>query len=207
MSGRRDSTLLDMDEFGNWRHICVDVQRMFLEGTPWHVPWMERVLSQIVAVSERHDRRTVFTRFIPSRNAEDAPGAWKDYYNKWSEMTGDRLPAELLELPHRLSRLVPPARVIDKTVYSPWMSGQLFRTFQTESVDTVVVTGGETEMCVLATVMGAIDLGFHVVVLSDAICSGTDETHDKIIDVLAERFSVQLKLMDTEHFLSTASAG
>lgn len=195
-----------MDEFGNWRHICVDVQRMFLEDTPWHVPWMERVLRQIETVSERHPARTVFTRFIPPRNPGDAIGAWRDYYTKWSVMTGDLLPADLLDLPHRLSRLVPPARVFDKAVYSPWMTGQLFLAFQTEAVQTIVITGGETDMCVLATVMGAIDLGFHVVVLSDAICSGTDETHDKIIDVLAERFSVQLTLMDTDRFLIAASA-
>jgi hypothetical protein len=28
---------------GNWRHICVDMQRMFAEDTPWHVPWMKEV--------------------------------------------------------------------------------------------------------------------------------------------------------------------
>jgi hypothetical protein len=33
-----------MKEIGNWRHICVDVQRMFAEETPWHVPWMARVI-------------------------------------------------------------------------------------------------------------------------------------------------------------------
>ncbi|KAB2654854.1 cysteine hydrolase [Brucella tritici] len=195
-----------MYEFRNWLHICVDVQRMFLEDTPWHVPWMERVLPQIEAVAGRHDARTVFTRFIPPRHADDVRGTWRDYYKKWSAMTGERLPAELLELPARLNRFVPPARVFDKAVYSPWTNGRLFRTFQAEAVETVVITGGETDVCVLATVMGAIDLGFRVVVLSDAICSGADETHDKIIDVLADRFSVQLTLMDTEHFLTTVPA-
>ncbi|WP_348631613.1 isochorismatase family protein [Mesorhizobium sp. M1C.F.Ca.ET.187.01.1.1] len=53
----------------------------------------------------------------------------------------------------------PPARTFDKTVYSPWFGGQLARTLIREEVDTVIISGGEADMCVLATVMGAIDLG------------------------------------------------
>ena len=49
----------------------------------------------------------------------------------------------------------------------------------------------------LATVLGAIDLGFHVIVLS-----GADEIHDAAVDLLGDRFSIQLDLMKTEEFLS-----
>lgn len=56
-------------------------------------------------------------------------------------------------------------------------------------------------MCVLATVLGAIDFGFHVIVLSDAVCSCTDETHNAAVNLLGDRFSVQLKLLDTDTFL------
>ena len=40
-----------MQEIGNWRHICVDAQRMFAEGTPWHVPWMSAVAPAVVEVA------------------------------------------------------------------------------------------------------------------------------------------------------------
>lgn len=68
-----------MQEIGNWRHICVDAQRMFAEDTPWHVPWMARVLPQLTEVSQRHAERTVFTRFVPPLRVQDARGTWKDY--------------------------------------------------------------------------------------------------------------------------------
>jgi nicotinamidase-related amidase len=58
---------------------------------------------------------------------------------------------------------------------------------------------------VLATVLGAIDFGFHVIVLSDAVCSGADETHDAAVDLLADRFSVQLELLETDAFLRSIS--
>ncbi|WP_077967278.1 cysteine hydrolase family protein [Ensifer adhaerens] len=191
-----------MKPLGNWRHICVDAQRMFLEQTPWHVPWMTKVLPQLAEVSERHASQTIFTRFMPPQHPADAAGSWRDYYQKWWMMTGEHLPKELLELAPVLQNLVPPARLFDKATYSPWVDGRLFSQLRQEGVETVVVTGGETDMCVLATVLGAIDLGFSVTVLRDAIYSGADETHDAAIDLLSERFSVQLKLVKTEEFLS-----
>ena len=43
-------------------HICVDMQRMFAEGTEWKMPWLERVLPNIIAATSAHPERTVFTR-------------------------------------------------------------------------------------------------------------------------------------------------
>lgn len=42
-----------MTAIGEWRHLCVDMQRMFAEDTPWHVSWMERVSPQIEEVAGR----------------------------------------------------------------------------------------------------------------------------------------------------------
>jgi nicotinamidase-related amidase len=169
------------------------------------VPWLERVLQQLLEIAQHHAERTVFTRFVPPVRAEDAFGSWKDYYRKWWMMTGEHLPEELIGLAPSLQKLVPPARVCDKTTYCPWIDGRLFSHLHQEGVTWLVVTGGETDVCVLTTVLGAIDLGFHVVVLSDAVCSGADETHDAAIDLLDSRFSVQLQLVKTEEFLSAIS--
>lgn len=191
-----------MNDIPNWRHICVDAQRMFAEDTPWHVPWMARVLPQLEEISCRHAQKTIFTRFMTPACVEDAVGAWKEYYRKWWMMTGEHLPQELLGLAPSLQALVPPARIFDKKTYSPWADGRLVANLRKEAAETVVVTGGETDVCVLATVLGAIDCGFRVIMLSDAVCSGADETHDAAVDLLGDRFSVQLKLMTTEAFLS-----
>lgn len=191
-----------MKEIGNWRHICVDAQRMFAEDTPWYVPWMARVLPRLEDFAQCHADRTIFTRFIPPERADNAVGGWKNYYRKWWMMTGDHLPPEMLGLVPSLQALVPPAAIFDKMAYSPWIDGRLATHLRQASVETVVITGGETDVCVLATVLGAIDLGFQVIVLSDAVCSGADETHDAAVDLLGDRFSVQLDLMKTDEFLS-----
>jgi hypothetical protein len=56
-----------------------------------------------------------------------------------------------------------------------------------------------------ATTLGAIDLGYRVILLNDAICSGADETHDASLELLGDRFSVQLELMTTNEFLSVVA--
>lgn len=116
------------------------------------------------------------------------------------ENGGENLPQDMVGLVGPLERLVPPARVFDKSTYSPWIDGRLFRHLRAENVDTVVVTGGETDVCVLATVPGAIDLGFHVIVLIDAVCAAARTRH-----TMPPPISLgQLNLMPTEEFLLAA---
>ncbi|MEV4608828.1 cysteine hydrolase [Neorhizobium sp. LMR1-1-1.1] len=193
--------------FGDWRHLCIDMQRMFGENTSWHVDWMGKILPQVEAVVAKVPEKTVFTRFIPPQNADHAHGAWRPYYRKWAEMTLDNLPPHMLDIIPALSRVAPSAGVFDKSTYSPWIDGRLHRQLQDENVTTLAVTGGETDVCVLATVLGAIDLGYRVIVLSDGICSGADETHDATLKLLGNRFTVQLEIVTTETFLDQIGSG
>jgi len=190
---------------GEWRHICVDMQRMFLEDTPWHVAWMERVLPAIHDLCALHAERTIFTRFMPPESAEQATGTWREYYQKWWMMSGGALPPAMTELAPELAEFVPPARMLTKMVYSPWLNGSLHRTLREEGVETVVITGGETDVCVMATIFGAIDLGYRIILLKDALCSGADETHDASLQVMGERFSVQLEVTTVPEFLEMAA--
>lgn len=186
----------------HWIHLCIDMQRMFAEDTPWHVPWMKEVSPQIQEIAQRHRQRTVFTRFVPPKRTEDMSGMWRSYYEKWDNMTLDRLGSDMIDLVSPLKGLVPPARIFDKMTYSPWTTGVLHRKLAGEGVETLAISGGETDVCVLAAALGAIDLGYRVILLKDAVCSGADDTHDASLELLGDRFSVQLEISSTEDFLS-----
>src|ERR1700712_4114520 len=97
-----------------WMHVCVDMQRMFAEDTPWHARWMSRVLPQVAHLVEANPARTVFTRFVPPRDAEDLPGTWQRYYHRWPQMTLSRLDTGLVDLVPELAVHTPPAEVVDK---------------------------------------------------------------------------------------------
>lgn len=182
-------------------HLCVDMQNVFAPGAPWSTPWFDRVLPCVQALAEAQAARTVFTRFIPPRNANVLPGSWRRFYEKWSSLTRDRIDLELLELAPSLARLVPPARVLDKSRYSPFHGTALAAQLRAEAVEAVVVSGTETDVCVLAAILDAVDLGLRVVVARDAVCSSTDATHDALMKLYHHRFSTQIEVADTAQIL------
>jgi nicotinamidase-related amidase len=177
----------------SWVHICVDMQRMFAEETDWQTPWLPRVLPQVIRLIGPMPERTVFTRFVPRRNAAEAPGTWWRYYTRWPRMTLERLDPELVNLVPELARYAPPARVMDKAVYSPWTGTNLHALLMNGGINTVVVSGAETEVCVLATVLGAVDLGYRVIIATDAVCSSADPTHDAMLEIYHSRYGMQVE--------------
>jgi nicotinamidase-related amidase len=102
------------------------------------------------------------------------PGTWQRYYRRWREMTLERTDPELLELVPTLAR-----------------------------ADAIVITGAETDVCVLAAVLGAVDFGYRVVIASDAICSSADATHDALLKLYESRFSEQIEIAETELILAS----
>jgi nicotinamidase-related amidase len=68
-------------------------------------------------------------------------------------------------------------------------------------VDTLVITGGETDVCVFATMLGAIDWGFRVILVTDALCSSADETHDAMMNIYLNRFGEQVETVTTDTLL------
>jgi nicotinamidase-related amidase len=176
-------------------HLCIDMQNLFARGGVWETPWMERVLPTIVDFAGRYATRTIFTRFITPLHPEDRPGRWQRYFRKWECATRAELPASQLELVPELARFVPPAAVLDKPAYSAFAESGLAAFLREKGVTTVLVTGSETDVCVLATVLDAVDLGFRVVIVEDALCSSFDAGHDALMKLYRNRFSEQIELL------------
>jgi nicotinamidase-related amidase len=183
-------------------HLCLDMQLLFSSAGPWPTPWMERVLPVIAALADRHPERTVFTRFIPPEKPEQMPGMWQSYYARWRVATRACLDPRLLELMPPLASLCPPATVIDKTRYSAFAEPQLLTHLRERQADALIVSGSETDVCVLATVLGAVDLGYRVVVVRDALCSSSDEGHDMLMRLYDTRFTEQIETADAQTVLS-----
>jgi nicotinamidase-related amidase len=183
-------------------HLCIDMQNVYAPGAPWATPWLPRVLPVVLMIAERFPERTVFTRFITPQRPEDMPGVWQRYYRKWRALTREHIDPGLLDLVPPLTRVVPPAAVIDKKHYSAFAESILLKHLQQRRADNLVITGSETDVCVLASVLGAVDCGFRVVVVTDGICSSSDEGHDALLTVYRRRYSEQIETADVETVLS-----
>lgn len=177
------------------------MQKLFADRTDWHTPWIARVTPRLSRLVAHRPDRTIFTRFVPPHRTEDAPGNWRRYYERWRSVTGEKLEARLLDLVPALRDLAPAAPVFDKTTYSPWITPDLLAHLRRDAVDTLVVSGAETDVCVLATVLGAVDHGFRTILPTDAICSSTDATHDALLALYNQRFSQQIETASVDEVI------
>jgi len=190
----RDDTL-GIAEIRNAVHLCIDMQNIFAPGGLWATPWMERVLPTIVEIVSQHQPRTIFTRFITPQTPEDRPGQWQNYFRHWHQATRNHLPPSALELVPELARYVPPLRIVDKPAYSAFSTPALASLLIELGIGTVVISGAETDVCVLSTVLSAVDLGFRVVIVEDALCSSSDVGHDALMTMYRTRFHGQVDLV------------
>jgi nicotinamidase-related amidase len=179
-------------------HLCVDMQRLFGRGGLWETPWMERVLPTIAAVVALCPERTVFTRFIPPRKAEEAPGQWGQYYRRWTAVTREVLDPSQLDLVPELEQFVPPASIIDKPAYSAFYYSSLGGFLKQRDVTTLIVSGAETDVCVLSTVLAAVNIGYRVVIVEDGLCSSSDAGHDALMTMYRLRYTEQIDLITAD---------
>ncbi|MDB5621156.1 cysteine hydrolase [Tardiphaga sp.] len=182
-------------------HLCLDMQRLFGPEGPWPTPWLERVMPAVISVVEHDPARTVFTRFIPPASPEEANGMWRSYFRKWRLVTRETLDTRILDLMPPLQRYVPPAVVFDKAVYSAFSNFRLHNFLQNSGVDTLIVTGAETDVCVLSTILRAVDLGYRIIVAQDGLCSSADQSHDALLGLYARRFDLQIELANCAEIL------
>jgi nicotinamidase-related amidase len=86
--------------------------------------------------------------------------------------------------------------------YSAFVGPRLLSHLRQRRADALIVSGSETDVCVLATVLGAVDMGYRVILVRDAVCSSSDEGHDMLMRLYHSRFSEQIETADAETILS-----
>lgn len=183
-------------------HLCVDMQNVFAQDTDWKTPWMPRVLPKVESIARAHAGQTIFTRFIPPMGAEGTAGSWRRYYARWPHMTREHLAPRMIALIPDLAALVPPAIVVDKSTYSAWHGSGLGQVLRQRRVHSLVISGAETDVCILATVLDAVDRGYRVVLPTDALCSSSDRMHDSLLGLYESRFAEQIETATTEEILA-----
>jgi nicotinamidase-related amidase len=170
-----------------------DMQRLFGETTPWQAPRFGAILPTVERLVAARPADTVFTRFLTPSTPEAATGRWRDYYRRWSAVTLREMDAAMLELAPPLSRFVPPAEICDKTTYSAFESEAFRQAVARRRPRALALCGTETDVCVLATALAAIDRGLGVILIEDALTSSSDSAHGAVLEALAPRLPEQIE--------------
>lgn len=179
-------------------HLCIDAQRLFGPGGPWETPWLQSVLPVLITLVQHQPARTIFTRFIPAKSPDDTFGMWQAYYTKWRNVTLDSGNPELVGLLPELQQFIPPATCFDRATYSAFADNRLHQLLRESGVNTLIISGSETDVCVLATVLTAVDHGYRTIVVSDGLASSSDRSHDALLQLFRSRFEVQIELATAE---------
>jgi len=182
-------------------HAAIDMQRLFAEDTEWASPVVHDIAPRVARITAHAPHLTLFTRFLTPDRAEDAQGQWQIYYRHWKSVLSSNIDADLLDLIPLLRRFTPPARVIDKYVHSAFEAPRFQEALDELKADTIIFTGVETDVCVLATALTAIDRGYRTILISDAIASSSPPGHDSSLDSIYPRFDQQVELIDTDTLL------
>ena len=172
------------------QHVVVDMQEVFASNPQWGFAGIHAIVPAIRELAAAKPKQTLWTRFISAQSAETAQGSWAALYTMWPGATLSA-GAEMQILPSLLP-LAEPGTVFDKPTYSAFHSPAFIAELERRQADTLILSGVETDVCVLATLMEAVDRGYFVVMPEDALTSSDPDGHQRILDVIPRRLKSQV---------------
>lgn len=183
-------------------HVVIDMQRLFAEGTPWASASVMPLVPKIRRLVAHRPQRTIFTRFMTVAQPEDGKGSWARYYRQWSAVTTAKMDPALLDLVPGLAELAAPESIVDKLTHSAFNDGAFAAIVERMEADALLLSGVETDVCVLATALDAVDRGLHVAIASDAVASSVPEAHDACLKWIYPRYDQQIEVMTTDEAIA-----
>ena len=180
--------------------LVVDMQRGFVDpGEAMEVPAAREAVPRIRALVElfrAKGRPVIFTEFVYSEAApllvgdlhpehrRAVPGAARGFGQPSSSChEDDPSVATVPALAPRADELV-----IRKRWYDAFAGTPLDGALRARGVDTLVVTGTMTDICVLATVIGAFNREFRITVVDDAVTTLWPEIQRATLDIIGRAY-------------------
>jgi ureidoacrylate peracid hydrolase len=180
--------------------IVVDMQRGFVDpGQAMEVPAARESVPRIrelVDLFRAKGRPVVFTEFVYSETApllvgalhpehrRALPGAARGFGHPSSSCHEDD--PSVATVPALAPR--PDELVVRKRWYDAFAGTPLDGALRARGVDTLVVTGTMTDICVLATVVGAFNREYRITVVEDAVTTLWPEIQRATLDIIGRAY-------------------
>jgi nicotinamidase-related amidase len=91
--------------------------------------------------------------------------------------------------------------VIDKPGYSAFVNTDLEQQLRARGIQTLILTGVSTEVCVSSTLRSAVDLGYRCITVRDACASGFTDLHDAALRMIGVEGGIFGSLTSSERVL------
>ncbi len=151
------------------------MQQIFSDpASQWATAGYAEAADRVAQLVDAATGPVIWTRFV--RDPSE-PGSWRAYYDRWSECR---------EAPESVAwDLTMTVRdgdaVLTLPTFSKW--GEQLAEF-TAAHPELIVCGVATDCCVLSTVLGAVDAGKAITVVTDACAGATEEAHDQALALM-----------------------
>jgi nicotinamidase-related amidase len=182
-------------------HLCVDMQRLFDHDSPWASAAVQAALPAVEEICIRKPRATVFTRFICPNDPHSVSGQWATFYAACPAIT--RLDPRLFDIIPQLKPFTAEADMVTRSAFSAFHGSNLHSLLKQRRISTVIFSGVETDVCVLVTALQAIDIGYRVVMVDDAMASSNQLGHTAALSGIFPRFDQQVELVGVAELLSS----
>ena len=184
--------------------IVVDMQNDFVRvGAPLEVPDARETIDVHIELLDwfrTRKRPVIFTRFVAGPHPtlmwkwspQIAPPVcccWPGYMRGYGDIEGERDCVAVIDelAPH------PGEAQIDKYGYNGFHRTRLTDLLVAHAVDTVLVTGTVTQICVEDTARGAFHEGFQTAVIADAVSSYAPDLQRASLQTLAMKYGRVVK--------------
>ena len=178
------------------------MQQIFLEPGPWYTEAGLALLPKIEQLVCARNLPTIFTKFITPSTTSEAIGSWKTYYEFWHQVTKEEAGGKWLALHTSLQKFAHSENTFEKTTYDAFASGSFRSSIEKANPSALVFSGIETDVCVLATVLTAVDLGYRTIIAKDAVTSSDLDSHNACFEFLFPRYSQQIEIATVAAILS-----
>lgn len=167
----------------------IDMQRVYLPEGAWATPGILRAEQNILALLQKYED-VIFTRHL---SAENPVGTWARYNAAALEVDKNPNNARLIE-----SLAAYEGESLEKTTYSAFGSPDF--SCRAQAAKRLILTGVQSEFCVLATLLDAVDAGIDVIYVADAVAGSA--THlERAVEDIVRLMPAQAALMATRELL------
>ena len=172
------------------------ISEQYPEVASYYVPRLRKVISnaqRLLNAFRRKKREVVFTRhgallgdgrdMIPRRRLRDSEAQEQTGRPAlWAKGSREhKIISELTPLDHELA--------IDKNASSPFNGTGIDQLLRNMDLETLVISGMATDMCVETTARDAADRGYNVIVVEDASATFFPEHHSAALSALARVYA------------------
>ncbi|MEQ8248721.1 MAG: cysteine hydrolase [Alphaproteobacteria bacterium] len=199
LSGRRDDlAVFDSIDVSKTALLAIDMQRAWTDPAgPWYFPQARTVIDPInrMAAAVRHQGLVVWVQHVTG--PPGTPEYWATYLDNFVSDAQREGALAAIQMGSQFRNLEPDLDVheadlrIEKRRYSAMIrtSSNLEWVLRERGIDTVIVTGVQTNMCVESTARDAMMLDFKVFMPHDAAAARTEDDHLAGLRTVAQVFA------------------